>query len=170
MSPSTPAAERRSSPLVVAPLVVLVVLAGVLFLWWHNGQDPDTAEGSVTAGVDAGKDGLKALDTYLVTAGPGEVDLVTTLTVQDGRDDRLVQVRVGDRAAPVPGDGTGTGGLRRIGPEQGARRIRVRPATEPATGTFVPLTLVFAERGPVRVDVPVWSQLVPDDDEATPGA
>jgi hypothetical protein len=168
----TPSSRRRDvAPLKWAALAAAVV-AGVGWIWFNNGTSGTIVPVPDSYGVQQQAQGLKLLDLYLAPAAPPtgatgasartEWELAGGITVGSGPVDALVSATIDGAAAAVDGaNGAASipvthGTVTDIGFTAQDPQVKAdRPGI--AAGDFVPVTLTFAHRGPVTVNVIVMT-------------
>jgi hypothetical protein len=161
-------------------LLVLAILA-VGLNWWSLGRQSAADDVPTAVGVSRQLSGLHVIDAYLVPAGQsGTFTLVASFVTTSGGPDRLLNVSAGSGPPAEPTTTSSTAarglaisasGLTKIGPEPGAHPVTVtlpQKATSPppagtlrpgTPGTLVSARFDFADRGPLTVQVPVWTSL-----------
>lgn len=156
--------RRDVGPLKWAALAAAVV-AGVGWIWLNNGTSGTVVPVPDNYGVQRQALGLKLLDFYLVAAAPAtgtsasaEWELAGAITVGSGPADSLVSATIDGAPAAVDGaNGAASipvahGTVTDIGFTAQDAQVRAdRPGID--AGEFVPVTLTFAHRGPVTVNV-----------------
>jgi hypothetical protein len=178
----SPSDDRRSRRLTAgAGLLLSLAIVGLGSNWWSSGRQSAAGDVPDAPGVSRQISGLHVIDAYLVPAGQsGTFTLVASFVTTSGGPDRLLNVSAGSGPPAEPTTTSSTAarglaisasGLTKIGPEPGAHPVTVtlpqKATTPPPAGTLrpgTPGTLVsarfdFADRGPLTVQVPVWTSL-----------
>jgi hypothetical protein len=163
-------ANRLRQRVVIIGFLIAVAIIAVGWNWW--GSTRITQAGSLpdSPGVERTADGLHVLDAYLVAdPTPGSFAVVCDLVTSSDGPDRLTGVSVGGAAAAGPlavahGDAAGLPVTSehplRVGPEAGATHITVVGVPHPpAPGSLMIATFSFVRRGPISVQVPVWTSV-----------
>ncbi len=149
-------ASRRPSRRLLVALTVVAPLLAACGSGFHAQTNQIYQPGP---GITVRVGGVYAMNTLIVTDGHGNGTLVGALINQRSRPDELRSVRVSTRAGRVL-DSTIISGTIAL-PSQRAVQladtgdVRVRGTLD--AGTYLTLTLTFANAAPVHVEIPVVS-------------